>query len=93
MASEWILDKGLLCEFQWKIELKSINFLLVCKVEDLAVYWIKMLTLEVVPEHSLGCDQWEFVVGGFSLYAFYYLFTLSTITLPKTCIYWGCVCI
>lgn len=26
-----------------------------------------MLALEVVPERSLGCEQWEFVVGGLLL--------------------------
>lgn len=36
--------------------------------KEVVAYWKKMLTLEVVPERSLGCEQWEFVVGGFHLF-------------------------
>lgn len=31
-----------------------------------------MLTLEVVPERSLGCEQWEFIVGGFVFNLFFF---------------------
>jgi len=27
------------------------------------VYTEEMLELEVVPERSLGCEQWEFILG------------------------------
>lgn len=29
-----------------------------------------MLTLEVVPERSLGCEQWEFILGGYPIELF-----------------------
>jgi hypothetical protein len=32
-----------------------------------------MLTLNVVPERSLGCEQWEFIVGGFPFFVIIFI--------------------
>lgn len=38
-----------------------------------------MLSLEVVPERSLGCEQWEFVLGKLFLQLIVYCFLRDTL--------------
>lgn len=47
-----------------------------------------MLTLEVVPERSLGCEQWEFVVG-MSLGHFIFIYIWQSISMTIFCDYYS----
>lgn len=52
-------------------DLSSIYLFDINKVKVLGIA-IKMLDLEIVPERSLGCEQWEFILGEF----FFVIYTI-----------------